>query len=108
MSGKLCHPVVLNLVVLRCTDLEKSLYFYQAIGCQFTEEKHGQGPKHYATRIGDVVVELYPVSKDTLLPSSVRLGFQVPSLSDAMTWFRRLGAEVVSEAASSPWGLRAV
>jgi lactoylglutathione lyase len=72
------HPT-LNLLVLRCTDIEKTRQFYEQLSLVFREEQHGQGPRHYACEGIGFVLELYPVAVGQL-PDQVRLGFSVPSL----------------------------
>lgn len=77
----------INLVVLRSTDLIKAVGFYSLIGLEFTEEKHGNGPAHYATTQGKPVIEIYPLGKKQPT-SDVRLGFDVDSVEtvvDRMT-----------------------
>jgi catechol 2,3-dioxygenase-like lactoylglutathione lyase family enzyme len=65
----------LSLLVLRCSDLAASRAFYEALGLEFRDEKHGTGPEHFSCRVGALVLELYPVSDP---PSSLeRLGFRV-------------------------------
>jgi catechol 2,3-dioxygenase-like lactoylglutathione lyase family enzyme len=50
----------LNLLVLRCRDLDASRTFYEALGCSFVSHRHGSGPVHYAHETDDFVLELYP------------------------------------------------
>ena len=54
--------IALSLIVLRCSDVNASRRFYEALGLSFTTEKHGAGPEHYACRLGDLVLELYPAA----------------------------------------------
>jgi len=62
----------LAYVVLRCADLERSRGFYEALGLRLSAEQHGKGPKHYASNVGGVVLELYPLAGN--LTSGLRLG----------------------------------
>jgi catechol 2,3-dioxygenase-like lactoylglutathione lyase family enzyme len=64
---------VLSLIVLRCSDLERSRHFYEALDLTFTHERHGTGPNHYAANIGATVLELYPSAGRST--ADVRLGF---------------------------------
>lgn len=66
-----------NLFVLRSVALERSRLFYEAIGFDFKEERHGNGPTHFAASRGRSVFELYPCGSNQ---KSVRLGVDVPSL----------------------------
>ena len=97
----------LNLVVIRVSDLDRAQQFYEALGLRLSREQHGSGPEHLVTQSSGVVFELYPLGTK---PSTagVRLGFQVASVSDSFAAVKRLGADVQTPPAESPWGLRAV
>jgi lactoylglutathione lyase len=64
----------LNLLVLRCTDLERSREFYEALGLAFAAEQHGSGPNHYSANLGGLVLELYPSSQAA---TPIRIGVAV-------------------------------
>ena len=50
-----------SLIVLKTKNLENALKFYSALGLEFTLEKHGKGPEHYAATLDyGLVLELYP------------------------------------------------
>src|SRR5262249_16614966 len=53
--------VGLYLVVIRVSDLQRALGFYEVLGLRFSEEQHGDGPKHLAAEVGDVIFEMYPL-----------------------------------------------
>lgn len=65
----------LNLLVLRCRDIEATRTFYTQLGLTFTREQHGNGPVHYSTYLDGLLLELYPTNAE---PDNVRLGFSVP------------------------------
>lgn len=71
----------LNLLVLRCADLDLAARFYAALGLDLVVEQHGSGPQHYSARSGAVLLELYPAgegeSARDRVTRSVRLGFVV-------------------------------
>jgi lactoylglutathione lyase len=54
----------LNLVVLRCIDIERTRAFYECLGLQFERHRHGDGPEHL-TAVDDwaIVIELYPATE---------------------------------------------
>ena len=66
----------LNLLVLRCKNIETSKNFYEKLGLKFIKEQHGKGVVHYATYVGQVVLELYPLKEEAKIEQS-RLGFTV-------------------------------
>ena len=53
----------LNLLVLRCRDLEASRRFYEQLGMRFSPHAHGSGPRHYAHEDDRGVFELYPAGQ---------------------------------------------
>ncbi|MBI3407001.1 MAG: hypothetical protein HY040_01410 [Planctomycetes bacterium] len=44
--------------MLKTRQLDELRHFDAALGIQFTEEKHGNGPVHYVANLGDLVLEL--------------------------------------------------
>ncbi len=73
----------LNLLVLRCTNIETSKNFYELLGLKFVKEKHGKGVEHYATCIEGLVFEIYPLNLGET-PCNTRLGFSVQSLESLL------------------------
>lgn len=65
----------LNLLVLRCRDIEATRTFYTQLGLTFIREQHGNGSVHYSTYLGWLLLELYPTQGE---PDNVRLGFNIP------------------------------
>jgi predicted enzyme related to lactoylglutathione lyase len=99
----------LKLVVLKTAQLDRAREFYAALGVAFAEEQHGTGPLHYAGRVGDAVLELYPLPEGVSLPDvTTRLGFAVDRLDEVMETIRRRGGDVVSPPKRTEWGYRAV
>lgn len=68
--------IELNLLVLRCRDLETCKRFYEQLGFSFLKEQHGTGPLHYATELGGLVFELYPLKLGAAVDQT-RLGFRL-------------------------------
>ena len=73
--------LTVNLLVLRCKDIEVTRRFYERLGLAFVEERHGNGPQHYAWQSGGFVLELYPAAEGQA-PDNVRIGFSIPFLAD--------------------------
>jgi lactoylglutathione lyase len=73
--------LAVNLLVLRCKDIDLTRRFYEQLGLAFVEEKHGTGPQHYAWESGGFVLELYPAAEGQP-PDNVRIGFSTALLAD--------------------------
>ena len=99
---------MLSLVVIRARDIDRLATFYAALGFSFTKHRHGKGPEHLSSTIGEAVFEIYPSNDANESTVSTRLGFSVPSLENALGHLRRLDATVLTEPADSPFGRRAV
>jgi predicted enzyme related to lactoylglutathione lyase len=98
----------LSLIVLRTSNLETMLPFYQAIGLTFAEEKHGSGPVHYACEQDGLVVELYPgeagSAPNIKSGGATMIGFIVESLDTVLTALAQMEVHPVSPPKSSSWG----
>jgi lactoylglutathione lyase len=98
----------LNLVVLRCRDLDRAQAFYEALSLSFARHTHGKGPEHLASESGGQVFELYPPANDAASTSSTRVGFAVPSVDATYAAVLNAGGTSISPPKDSPWGRRAV
>ncbi|CAA6814449.1 MAG: Unknown protein [uncultured Sulfurovum sp.] len=85
----------LNLLVLRCKNIETSKNFYEKLGLTFVQEQHGKGLIHYSSYVGEMVMELYPL-KDGYNVENSRLGFNV-ELENIHAYLTNVGIEIVSE-----------
>jgi lactoylglutathione lyase len=103
------ETVSLRLIVLRTPHLKGLKAFYQALGINLVEEQHGKGPAHHAGKLGETVLELYPLAADdAVADKTTRLGFAVGNLDDVLNGVRTLGVTVITSPQQTPWGLRAV
>jgi predicted enzyme related to lactoylglutathione lyase len=100
--------VSLALLVLKTRQMDRLLAFYQEVGIQFNEEQHGKGPRHHAGRVGDVVIEIYPLPNDGIRDTSTRLGFSVDNLAEVVLALQAIGTQVVKQPTHTAWGLQAV
>ncbi|HEX7861109.1 MAG TPA: VOC family protein [Verrucomicrobiae bacterium] len=75
---------------------------------RFTKHRHGNGPEHLSATLGQTVFEIYPATTPTENTTSTRLGFTVPDLTKTLNQLRELGTTVLTEAAQTEFGLRAV
>lgn len=88
------HSPSSNLLVIRCTDIERAVDFYRALGLVFTRESHG-GPAHYSSRLGDCVFELYPLKSGARPSTGTRLGFVVSNLAAVLSAIIANGGKIV-------------
>ena len=82
----------LTLIVLRCEDLEISKQFFAGLGLLLFPEKHGGGPLHYAAKLGNTVLELYPAKGKST--TDLRLGLTVENLAVVLPQISLLGGTV--------------
>ncbi len=101
--------VTLTLLVLKTREMERVRAFFQAVGIILSEERHGQGPAHYAGRVGDTVFEIYPLP-DGAGPAdaTTRLGFAVSDLDEVLEVLRAAGTPVIGRPNETAWGKRAM
>ncbi len=101
--------VSLKLLVLKTRQVDRLRSFYQALGIDLTEEKHGAGPVHFAGQVGGAVLELYPLpAEDGPADATTRLGFAVEKLAEVVQALRNAGELIAREPRPTAWGLRAV
>jgi lactoylglutathione lyase len=77
----------LNLLVLRCANIERSKSFYEIFGMAFVKQQHGNGPVHYAFEQPDGIFELYPSEGGA--PDQTGLGFVTGDLEGLHMLLRR-------------------
>lgn len=79
------EDIWLEGIVLHSSDIHQLRSFYEnLLGVQFKEEKHGDGPKHYACSLENgFLMELYPL-KARVLPPDPSLIFNVHNLETTL------------------------
>ncbi|MGN6544699.1 MAG: VOC family protein [Aureliella sp.] len=98
---------MMNLIVLRSSDIDRAAEFYSQMGMLFTKHRHGRGPEHYTSSINGFVFELYPLG-DHPPTIGTRIGFSVDDVDSIVPLLVEIGAELVSPVSDSQWGRRAV
>ncbi len=123
----------IDALVLHTTRLADSIAFYSAIGVPLEEERHDDGPVHWACELGPVHFAVFEVetagrvsgddggaagagarvvasgpSPGRRQPGATQFGFQVSNLQTAVDALRRCGAAILQEPEDVPWGRRAV
>lgn len=98
----------LNLIVLRSSDPEVAVRFYQSLGLHFTQEQHGQGPLHWASKTQRFVMEIYPAKTPQQVDSTTSVGLNVSDMDQALHQLSATGVAIVSEPKEFDWGLQAI
>ena len=99
---------MLNLVVLRSTDMSRAVAFYNRLGLRFSQHRHGNGPEHFSAELAGAVFEIYPATPNGPSTLGTRVGFRVPSVDAALAALGDYPGAVLSPAKDSEWGRRAV
>ncbi len=99
---------MLSLLVIRALEMDRLAVFYQMLGLQFTKHRHGTGPEHLSSMIGETVFEIYPLKNGEEGTTGTRLGFSVPSLERTLHQLESLKATVLARPTETPFGRRAV
>ena len=92
----------LNLLFLRCRDVDASRAFYECLGMTFAKHRHGSGPEHYAHEDDRGVFELYPATPDAPADAT-GLGFGATDLAATADRLRAAGF-APGPTADRPWG----
>src|SRR5687767_2435624 len=96
--------IAINLVVLRSSDIARSVAFYTRLGLEFSQHRHGSGAEHFTAELPGGVFELYPLSPDGIPTVGTRIGFRVPSVDAAVAALSEYPKAVVTPATDSEWG----
>jgi catechol 2,3-dioxygenase-like lactoylglutathione lyase family enzyme len=92
----------LNLLVLRCRDVERARAFYESLGQAFERHRHGDGPEHWASESATGVFELYPATPGAA-GDATGLGFAVADLAATATLLTDRGF-APGAPVDRPWG----
>ena len=97
-----------NSLVLKTRQVDRLLAFYQTLGIEFTEELHAQGPRHFAGRVGEVVIEIYALKDEGTVDTSPRFGFSVGKLAEVIQALEAIDTLIVKRPTQTEWGYQAV
>lgn len=100
-------PPFVNLLVLRSPDIDRASRFYSEMGLLLEKHRHGNGPEHYTSCVDGFVFEIYPIQNHPPT-NGIRIGFSVDDVDSVLPLLIAVGGEIISPAADSPWGRRAV
>lgn len=90
-----------------------NLELYRALGFPLVEERHEDGPLHYAAEIDGVHFAIYPADGNGRAPGhrdggATLVGFVVDDVEAAAKAARTAGADVIRGPEDAPWGRRLV
>lgn len=85
-----------NLLVLKTREFPVAtlMMFYESLGFTFQYEKHGDGPAHFSSTIGNFVLEIYPAYDEAPTTKGLRFGFEVKDVGATMEIAIAMGATV--------------
>lgn len=100
-------------VVVFSGDHARAVAFYRAIGIPLEDERHDDGPLHYACELGSVHFAIQPAETSGSAPSrrasgSTFPGFYVDSLDTVAADLSNLDAPLLGAHEQMPWGCRVV
>ncbi|RZG78960.1 bleomycin resistance protein [Acinetobacter sp. WCHAc060033] len=100
--------MLINLIVLKVKNIERTRQFYSQFGLVFKSEQHGNGPEHYSCNLNGLIFEIYPALDDlSNLTQNIRLGFCVENLSQLFENITDI-EKIISPPQNTPFGFRAV
>ena len=78
MNARQNKSMELKLLVVRTSDPKRLADFYSLFDINFDYHRNGNSPFHYGGEIGNVLMEIYPLSKKQLrADTNLRTGFSV-------------------------------
>lgn len=99
----------LSLLVIKTHQPERLKQFYELLGLNFREEKHGEGPVHFSSFIQQTLFEIYPLPDSIdVADTTTRLGFSVENLIALTQYLKDAGFNLIAEPRKTEWGFRAV
>lgn len=98
----------LNLIVLRSSNPNVTVKFYESLGLSFEEEQHGNGPIHWASKTSCFVMEIYPANSSDQVDSPTSVGLEVSEIEMLVQQLRYSGATVERDPKEFAWGVQAI
>ena len=99
----------IRLLVLRTGDIKRLADFYSLFGLTFDYHKHGNSPFHYSAKIGQTVLEIYPLTKSQAEPDkNLRLGFGIDNFGDAVQKLKESEVPFSLEPTQTDFGFMAI
>jgi lactoylglutathione lyase len=101
--------MTLKLIVIKTTDIDKLVMFYQLIGLSFDKHQHGKGTIHYTTMLNDIVFEIYPLPIGEIkADNTLRLGFDTHNLNKLIVELELNSVKIINYPKQTAFGLMAI
>lgn len=107
--------MIVDALVLTSARAEELVRFYRALGVPLEDERHDDGPLHWACELGAVHFAIYACGSDdaTRAPGrgtggSTLVGLRVPDVDAVTAAAVAAGARVLVAVEDVPWGRRSV
>jgi len=99
----------IKLLVIRTPDISRLAAFYELLGLKTEYHKHGNSPYHYSGKIGNTILEIYPLAKGQQeADKELRLGFEVDSFENVVDLLKEKQLSFVSEPMQTEFGFMAI
>jgi uncharacterized glyoxalase superfamily protein PhnB len=103
----------IDALIFTSSNVSKTADFYKGLGLELVDEKHGDGPIHYACEFGGVHFAIFETSKEGKASpqefgGSTKIGLNVDDVDEAYEIALNLGAESKLKPDNVPWGRNAV
>ena len=99
----------LNLLVIRTGDPKRLADFYSLFNIAFSYHRHGNSPFHYGAKIGEVLLEIYPLSKNQQgADINLRTGFSVDDFDTVIERLKLANVKFDVEPKETDFGFMAV
>ncbi|WP_231401913.1 VOC family protein [Panacibacter microcysteis] len=94
---------------MRTGDTKRLADFYSLFGLIFEFHKHGNSPFHYSAKIGQTVLEIYPLTKSQKeADKNLRLGFGIDNFDQTVLSLKELKVSFSLEPTQTDFGFMAI
>lgn len=99
----------LRLLVIRTASLPAMASFYERLGLSLEYHSHGGSPMHYSGKIGETVIEIYPLAKGQEQPDkNLRIGFTLAGFDEVIAKLQTAGDVFAAAPAQTAFGYCAI
>ena len=99
----------IKLIVIRTEDPKRLSEFYSFLGLTFEYHSHGKSRMHYSAKIGEAILEVYPLMKDQVSSDKcLRIGLAIDDFEERISVLRNSGVIFNLEPRDTEFGLMAV